>query len=63
MQITVDGMDFLENRKPLPEDVMPLIKPEALAVSDAQPETSPAAKRQGQSVVETLNRALARTSV
>jgi curved DNA-binding protein CbpA len=47
LQITVDGMDFLENAKPLPEDVMPFIKPAAIAV------------RETQSVLSTLNRALA----
>jgi curved DNA-binding protein CbpA len=47
LQITVDGMDFLENARPLPEDVMPFIKPAAIAI----PQT--------QSVLTTLNRALA----
>jgi curved DNA-binding protein CbpA len=32
LQITVDGMDFLDNKRPLPEDVMPFIKPGAIAV-------------------------------
>ncbi len=30
LQITVDGMDFLESRKPLPEDVMAFIKHAAI---------------------------------
>jgi curved DNA-binding protein CbpA len=47
LQITVDGMDFLETAKPLPGDVMPFIKPAAVAI----PQT--------QSVLTTLNRALA----
>jgi curved DNA-binding protein len=51
LQITVDGMDFLESKRPLPEDVMPFIKAAA---------TLPAAKR-AESVVAALNRALAKT--
>jgi hypothetical protein len=47
LQITVDGMDFLETAKPLPEDVMPFIKPAAIAIPESQ------------SVLATLNRALA----
>jgi curved DNA-binding protein CbpA len=31
LQITVEGMDFLENNRPSPEIVMPLIKPNAVA--------------------------------
>ena len=31
LQITVEGMDFLENNRPSPEIVMPLIKPKAVA--------------------------------
>jgi curved DNA-binding protein len=31
LQITVDGMDLLENNQPLPEVVMPFFKPTALA--------------------------------
>ncbi len=72
LQITVDGIDFLENKKPSPEEVMPFIKPDALTIShvrspqaqpvQAQPETSPAAKRYGESVLNALNRRLAETS-
>jgi curved DNA-binding protein CbpA len=47
LQITVDGMDFLEGKRPSPELVMPFIKPAAIA------------KRDGESVLTTLNRALA----
>jgi curved DNA-binding protein len=69
LQITVDGMDFLENRRPLPEQVMPFIKPAAIAVSQARPEqaqplqtqleTPARNKREGESVMATLDRALA----
>jgi hypothetical protein len=31
LHITVDGMDFLENKRPSPEDVMRFIKPDAIA--------------------------------
>jgi curved DNA-binding protein CbpA len=67
LQITVDGMDFLESRKPAPEEVMPFIKPEAIAAiqvqpTPAQPNATSAAKRESGSAVSALNRALARTS-
>jgi curved DNA-binding protein len=56
LHITVDGMDFLESKRPLPEDVMAFIKPAAVPVAEAQP------KREAESVMATLNRALSRTS-
>jgi curved DNA-binding protein CbpA len=59
LQITVDGMDFLESHKPAPEDVMAFIKPSAVARAQAQPQARP--KRETESVLDTLNRALART--
>ncbi|HEX5226775.1 MAG TPA: DnaJ domain-containing protein [Bryobacteraceae bacterium] len=52
LQITVDGMDFLEARKPPAEDVMPYIK------SAAQTEAKLA--QEPVSVLSKLNRALAR---
>jgi len=70
LQITVDGMDFLENKRPLPEDVMAFIKPGALApgaLTTGSIATGPIAaapappKRDVESVMTTLNRALART--
>ncbi len=57
LQITVDGMDFLETRKPLAADVMAFIKEGATAVPQAQP------KREEETVIMTLNRALSRTPV
>jgi hypothetical protein len=69
LQITVDGMDFLENKRPLPEDIMAFIKTTALAapISHATGGSSAAptaqSKRAGESVMSSLNRALARTSV
>ena len=55
LQITVDGMDFLESRKPSAEEVMPFIR----QTHKAEPQG--ADKRQAESVLNTLNRALART--
>jgi len=48
LQITVDGIEYLENNRPLPEDVMPLIKPAAIA--------NP--QRQAESVLSSFNRVL-----
>jgi hypothetical protein len=74
LQITVDGMDFLESRRPLPEQVMPFIKPAAVAISQTHPqqvhplqaqplqtpsETPARNKHEGESVMATLDRALA----
>jgi curved DNA-binding protein CbpA len=64
LQITVQGMDFLEDKRPDPELVLPFIKPAALAA--AAPKSSPlqnlAAKvgEEQESVSKVLNRALAR---
>jgi curved DNA-binding protein CbpA len=69
LQITVQGMDFLEDKRPEPEMVLPFIKPSALGGSSA---ASPAvtalqlqklAAKTGEeqeSVSKVLNRALAR---
>jgi hypothetical protein len=45
LQITVEGMDFLESNRPLPEVVMGFLKPEALGekVEEAAPEAAPPA--------------------
>jgi hypothetical protein len=55
LQITVDGMDFLERNKPLAEDVMVFIKEAATAGTQEQP------THKEETVLATLNRALART--
>jgi len=73
LAITADGMDFLVNQKPLLEVVMAFIKPAAIAVSHApqpqqakppriQAETLLDPKRDNESVLSTLHRALARVS-
>ncbi len=72
LQITADGMDFLVNQKPLLEHVMAFIKPAAIATPHVQPkhaqppqiqaQTPPAPKRDAESVLSTLHRALAKTS-
>jgi curved DNA-binding protein CbpA len=69
LQITVDGMDFLESKRPLPEHVMPLIRPSAIANPQARPpqaqplqsqsQAPASSQRAGESVLTTLNRALA----
>lgn len=48
LQVTADGMDFLETNPPLAEDIMPLIKPAAIAFP----------QRQTESVLTSLNRVL-----
>lgn len=60
LQITVDGMDFLESRKPSPEEVMPLIKHDGLAKPPAKPAESPAKPAEPESILSVLNRARAR---
>jgi hypothetical protein len=39
LQITADGMDFLERNPPSPEGVLSLIKPEAMSVQNAPVQT------------------------
>jgi curved DNA-binding protein CbpA len=56
LQITADGMDYLVSHKPSVEDVMAFIKPAAIAATQTQP------RREVESIVSTLHRALARTS-
>ena len=58
LQITVDGMDLLETSKPKAEDVMAFIKPSAIAGAPAPP---PQIKKEAETVMATLNRALSRT--
>jgi curved DNA-binding protein CbpA len=55
LQITVDGMDFLESKRPVPADVMTFIK--------IGPPATPARRKTDQeTVLTTMNQALARTS-
>jgi hypothetical protein len=55
LHITVEGMDFLVSTRPVPGDVMPFIKTASIAGSRAQPGL------EQELVLNTLNRALART--
>ena len=55
LQITVDGMDFLETKRPAPEEIMAFIKPTGVAEVPPQP------KREEESVLATVHRALVRT--
>jgi curved DNA-binding protein CbpA len=43
LQITVEGMDFLESTRPQPELVLPFIKPSALAGAAGAPAAAPVA--------------------
>jgi curved DNA-binding protein CbpA len=60
LQITVAGMDFLETKRPAPEDVMPFIK-EATIAKEVTIAVAAQPARENESVMSTLNRALART--
>ena len=55
LQITVDGIDALESQKPSADDVLMFIKPSALAGEAGT-------KSKTESALQTLNRALARTT-
>ncbi len=43
LQITVDGMDFLEHDQPAPDKVFPFIKPSALSLPEGSPPAEPVA--------------------
>jgi DnaJ domain len=71
LHITVDGMDFVENKKPTADEVMRFIKPDAIAGTKTPaaspitspvptPATAPTAKAESESVRSVLNRVLAR---
>ena len=65
LHITVDGMDFVESKKPTADEVMRFIKPDAIAGAKpaapvAPPVTPPAANAETESVRSVLNRVLAR---
>ena len=63
LQITVEGMDYLEQNTPSPDEVMPLIKSAALdtAAEKAEPRT-PQAPKHAESIRNLLSRNLARTN-
>jgi hypothetical protein len=56
LQISVAGMDFLESKQPLPEDVMPFIKQSALAPQQAHEDDGVG------SIMGSLHRSLTRVS-
>ena len=61
LQITVDGMDFLESHKPAPEAIMPFIKMAAGTDSKAHKEQPPKAPpAEVESIRNVMQRALAR---
>jgi curved DNA-binding protein CbpA len=65
LQITVEGMDYLETNPPTPETVMPLVKAAGLAIPQTGPiaesMTEPALTGTGPSNVKRIFEALART--
>lgn len=63
LQITVDGMDFLETKKPLPEDVMVFIKASATATSTPAAGAPQKPKRDEKSLLMSLSRAVEKTPV
>ncbi len=68
MQITVDGMDYLERNQPTAELILPLIKPESIAAAPAPPQPAPpppsatpvTQAQPESSVLKALQRALSR---
>jgi hypothetical protein len=68
LHITVDGMDFLENKKPTPDEVMRFIKVDSIAKVKSAPAVTPVkasaagqpATAESESVRSVLNRVLAR---
>jgi len=63
LQITVDGMDHLENNRPLPEAILPFFKPEALLHPPALTKVTPRTPEDAmgpESVSKVVNRALLR---
>jgi len=60
LQITVDGMDFLESHRPSPEEVMPLIKDSAVGGSQTKPASPPRVASETESMLSVLSQSLAR---
>ena len=65
MEITVDGMDFLEQNRPTPEQVMGFIRRDALADQEPLPALAPERPAIGETtlvepLLNVLNRALQR---
>jgi curved DNA-binding protein CbpA len=65
LQITADGMDYLERNSPSPTAILPLIKPESIApaIAPPQPVAPPAvpdSPREESSVLKALHRVLTR---
>jgi curved DNA-binding protein CbpA len=60
VQITVDGMDFLEKNPPDPEEVLRFIRPASMADAAPPPENVAELPGPGESGLQRLNRALLR---
>jgi curved DNA-binding protein CbpA len=62
LQITVEGMDYIEQHRPSADDVMPLIREDALATPKAEPAKAPAAEAKvAEPILNVLNRNLQRS--
>ena len=63
LQVSAEGMDYLERNPPSPDAILALIKPESIAIASAtvQPQTIPPAPGDRESsVLKALNRVLTR---
>jgi DnaJ domain len=61
VQITVEGMDQLEKRRPAAEAVMALVKPEAITEASTSPQAPAVESKVPEPVLNVLNRALSRS--
>jgi hypothetical protein len=60
LQITVEGMDYLEKNQPTAQDVLPLIKEDSVATSPEPEKPEVAARNGSEPVLRILSRALNR---
>jgi hypothetical protein len=62
LQLTADGMDYLERNPPTAEAVLPLIKPESVAVAKPEPPPPPPPpeRKPESSALKALQRVLSR---
>ncbi len=62
MEITVEGMDYLEQNRPIAEAVMPFIKQQAVAIQPQSEKPPVAEAKLGEPVLTVLRRALQRNN-
>jgi hypothetical protein len=62
LQLTADGMDYLERHPPTAEAILPLIKPESVAVAKTEPPPPPPPpeRKPESSALKALQRVLSR---